>query len=358
MRTLPLCIALLLLAACGGSGGGDDVAGSASELVSGSYRYFELRGEGGDTMSVTTANVQSDGAGSLVAAGQRTYSEGAVIGPVDGALFDYGVEPDRTIVMHKDEARGRVTADGMLATATSRVPAASLSVLMKMNTAPTLADLEGEWLVFTIGRHWSAMFEHRSSIQLNTINGAGSGAADNLVYLNEDSHASMPMLLIALDTYTIEPSGEITISLGGSVYSRGAISADGELMMFAGGEVSGNAYLSVMVRLHPDGVANGLSGAYSISGWESRLGSPFVNWGTWNTDTLPVQEQRESQLSSQSYELNLATLEPNGIFELVRDVPLGTDFWTRGVTARSAEYAVVGGGLTDMNNPILTFLIR
>lgn len=356
MRFLPLYFVLALLSACGGSGGGgDDVVGGVTGLEVGTYRYYDLTRLGlGDGYAATSSMVQSDGVSSLVAISQRTYSEGAFIGPVAGAEYDFRVEEDRTFFMHSDTVRGRLSADGILGVGVSLLLPKRMSIVMKTMEAPTFADLQGEWLEFVIRRR-TGMTDHETTIIAHTIGGAGTGGGQLPVVLNEDSHVSSPPWVFALNSYSILPSGEITMSTGG-IQRRGAISADGELMIFAGSESTGMAELTVMVRVHPAGTT--LSGTYAISNWESQLGAPFTTSGTWDTDVNPVKETRSIPLSSAEFDLTLDSITPEGVFEYTRQVPAGTNFRMRGLTAASGNYAVIGGGLVDMNNPMLTFLIR
>lgn len=355
MRFLLLFLGLLPLAGCGGSG--NAVAGAQSDLLTGDYRYVELRALGGVAVSATTARVQSDGVSSLAFGAQTTYSEGAFIGPVIGGMKSYTISPERNFALPDDGIGGRISEDGMIAAGATRNDPSGWVLLFRYQNAPALSDLTGTWAVMTYYRAFG-MYDQGAlrKTQTITLGGVGDLAGRNF---NLDGVINPAMLGGAVDEfYTVEPDGTLrldTVEHGDLV---GDLSEDGNLMVFAGSATTGTAVVRVLVRLDNQPAMPDFAGTYGFSSWETDAGTPTTRWGTWSPSGahLPVSIGSPAQPipTPQNYDL---TFDASGWFTADRNPAVVQHRWI-GAVAASGSYGFAGGGWRDGNRPTLSALIR
>lgn len=358
-RATLLAALMIVTSACGG-GGGTSAGAFGPSLVEGTYRYWMMLKTGTNDVRVQTGRLAVDGQ-TLVASDAYGVQEGSVDGPSNGQTFLFDVEPDRTFVFVDQGLRGRITLDGMLATAISTTPETDSIwfTMMRQQETPLLSDLAGSWKSMQLGRTSAPGYFTASTVSDVEIDAFGNvTVSDTTANLDGDIDPFAGVPLPA--NLAILAGGTLALQEAGTLVQRGAVSEDGTLILLAGNLGTGNPGVRVLVRLD-QATASDLAGTYGYTATNLLLLTPGSRFGTVTAHpgTSAMDLEASSLFAgsvSEPYEVALSRgVNPDGTLTVVYDLG-GAIF--RGAVGPAGSYAWYGGGITPSSSTLLAVLIR
>ena len=227
------------LAGCGGGGGGGDTPSTV--VLSGPYAHVLLFHDGAaGTVHTHTGLLNADAQGTLAIPSLFVVGGGSQFGLLGLPSATYSVGADRTVSiagLGQIPLQGRVSGDGSLAVVSSRPPADSaMGILMKRDPAPTPAKLAGTWTLMSYGRV-SAPGTVESRKGDVTITAAGAYTVNTSTYMyNLDGQINPAPLFGVVEQVAVQPDGWVVngLDVATAVFRRGALSADGNLILLGG----------------------------------------------------------------------------------------------------------------------------
>lgn len=360
--SMVLAAAALSLCACGGSGG-QSPAPFGPELVEGTYRFIQLESNQSGEAVASTGVYEPVGT-NLILSNVYAASEGSG-GPAGGGGIGvpFNVLADRTFTLVNADIRGRITPDGMLATAVSTTVATDslLTVLVRHQETPLLSDLAGDWKTISYGRSGNLNYTAVARVGDATIDANGELTYSQITSNYDGQIDPLPILLVP-SQFVLLAGGELALQTLGALSQRGGVSQDGNVILLAGSFTSGVPFISVMVR-KGTAAPSDVVGSYWSSAIEFDGPVPRAQWGTLDRplqggDAIAQTSFLIGGVVSGPTQITYGHgVLPNGELTLVLpNGPIQEIY--RGMAAAGGAYAFVGGAISPGSGRTFTVLVR
>ncbi len=290
---LPVVTVLLLLpAGCGGGGGGGGGGGPATDALLGTYKLSRFVGLGGPplTAGASWRTDVYDGLGGITNVSAQSIVSGVLGVASSSGTGAYRIQPGNVLEIMSGATVGSVgglSADGALLmyTRVSGGAGATLTAGAREEGGLSTASLSGRY-------HYAQFAASPTSASDATFWGwvdfDGAGNASYTLWHNEDGSPSAGSAPVS-GTYSVTPSGALTLSLGPAVYT-GSVARGGMLGFFSGSTVAGGiAGLGLLIKYSTSASVATFSGSYHLAGiFADASLLPAVNWraltGTMSSD--------------------------------------------------------------------------
>ncbi|MDJ0973042.1 MAG: hypothetical protein QNJ98_01105 [Planctomycetota bacterium] len=361
IRAHALLLASLLLVACGGGGAGDPPTTPASALiVAGEYRFIAMESVNDDARAVTgvmTPVGQAFELSHVWFASQGSAGASQTAFPIPFTVF-----PDRLFALADDGLQGRITPDGMLATAVSVTPAteSALYVLVRHQPTPLLSDLAGSWKAISFGRA-GPTYEGFASIADVSIDANGQVTYTSVTSSLDGEIDPLPQVLQP-DQLVVLAGGTIALQRAGALARRGGVSEDGNLILFAGDMASGKASIHALVRKWTASPSD-FVGAYGTAALVMDGPLPRAVWGPLFKPAPPSDATllRYYLYEGESYgpwdvTLGVGVLQDGELTTVGPGINAPSIY--RGMVAAGGAYAFDGVGISPGAGEMFRVLIR
>jgi len=366
LLVLSVCLPSLLLAGCGsGGGGGQSNAPFGPELVQGSYRFVSLENRSSNDRAATaTGTMTRMGDGLQLSNVWRAHD--GVVTPPDGVTVQlpFSVEANRRFALGFVEGyAGRITVDGMLATAvsTTNLHNSSIMILIRQQANPQLVSLAGDWQFLAYGLANDPSYTTINIVGDATINAAGLVSYDNVTF-NLDGDIN-PLLQVALDEQlALEPDGQLALNSAGTITMRGGVSEDGNVILMAGNLNNGVPRIWVLVR-KGTAVPTDFAGQYHLTAVDFSAETPVAQWGSLSrpvgTGDIAIEQfYRVANGVQGPVSRSFASgVLGDGQLTLVGPQPQFSYIF-RGAVAAGGAYAFMAGGITDQSSRTFSVFVR